>query len=133
MSSEEIPTQLQRDLREFHHCLTHTVSQQVDPAVREVTAAKHLGNARQALGWFANVRSREGDRTQHLEALTLRSLLPSLEPCGAVLAFEYVQWLRSQRAVCASTEVSMLDTFTRLARHLLKDEARSSGSVSGGP
>jgi len=71
---------------------------QQDP-IAVVTAEKYAAHLRGMLGWLHRVRG------MPIQDLSLRSLIPSSDRDGVFLAFEYVQWLSTERGVGIRTEL----------------------------
>ena len=70
------------------------------------------------LGWMHNVRGTP------LEKLSLRAAVPTAERDGVALAFEYIQWLLSERQISVRTEGLVIRSIMAAAKHLHHDKSQ---------
>ena len=63
-------------------------------------------------------------RDTPLEDLSLRAAIPSAERDGVALAFEYIQWLVSQRHISVRTEGLVIRSIMAAAKHLHHDKSK---------
>jgi hypothetical protein len=84
---------------------------QVEP-IAGVTAAKYCDHMRGMLGWLHSVRGIP------LPALSFRTAIPEASRAGVEVAFDYLQWLRTERGVAVRTEGVVVRSIMAAAKFL---------------
>jgi hypothetical protein len=97
--------------------------QQVDPVAAK-TAANYGYNVRGILGWLHNVRG------VPLEELSFRRAFPSAERAGVVVAFDYLQWLATERGANARTQQITLHGLMHAAKFTYHEESKVGAACS---
>jgi len=153
----EVPESLRKELEEMRRDVTTRRVGGGRAPVRGTTAANYEEVARGLMGWLVRVKrggwdgvsfveeasSRERSDVRNPrgslgspeanvpEGLSLRDAFPDEGASGARFAFEYLRWLRSARAVAASTEAFQLRSLIAIAKWVHHNR-RGGGADSGG-
>ncbi|KAL4540242.1 hypothetical protein Ndes2526A_g03237 [Nannochloris sp. 'desiccata'] len=89
---------------------------QADP-IADCTALKYQDHLRGMLGWMHTVRG------VPIDQLSITSLIPSSERKAVGLAFDYCQWMVTERGVNARTELLALRSILYAAKFLYHDDS----------
>ncbi len=90
------------------------------------TAANYAYNVRGILGWLHNVRG------VPLEELALARAFPSHERAGVAVAFEYLQWLATERGANARTQQITLHGLMHAAKFTYHEQSKVRGEEPAG-
>lgn len=103
------------DFFRFH--TTRFFGQQSEP-IAVVTANKYIDHLRGLLGYMHR------ERGVPLDALSLRSAIPSSKREGVAIAFDYIQWLYRERGISVRTEGLVIRSVMAAAKWLHHGESQ---------
>ncbi|EIE19955.1 hypothetical protein COCSUDRAFT_19015 [Coccomyxa subellipsoidea C-169] len=111
--------ELRAELAEFRRfCMKRSWQQQHEP-ITAVTTEKYVDHLRRVLGWLYK------EHGVPLAELRLRHALPSAERSGVSVAFDYIEWLNTERSVSAFTQGLAVRSIMQAAKFLYRDESKA--------
>ncbi|GAB4819278.1 hypothetical protein N2152v2_006324 [Parachlorella kessleri] len=118
LKEAEMSEALRDEFQRFNRfCTVRFFGQQADP-ILPVTAAKYADHMRLFLGWLHRYQG------QPLATLSFSSCLPSAKREGVTVAFDYLQWLVSERGIGVRTERMALRAIQQAAKFLYHEESK---------
>ncbi|BDA51332.1 hypothetical protein COCOBI_18-2090 [Coccomyxa sp. Obi] len=119
IKESEMSEALQAELAEFRRfCMKRSWQQQHEP-ITAVTTEKYVDHLRRVLGWLHK------ERGVPLAELRLQHVLPSAERHGVAVAFDYIEWLNTERSVGAFTQGLAVRSILQAAKFLYRDESKA--------